>query len=294
MLRKLKGFTLIELLVVIAIIAILASILFPVFAQAREKARQSTCSSNLKQLGLAFIQYSQDYDEVFPSPGGSNFGVWDTINSDGTSPVLDPYLKNRGTSAITVFACPDIPGLPMGSVGTSTYLKYPRTYTMNALLRAPGTAVVKSGSMAGTYQVADPDAYSYFQNPNNYNILNTLPGINTVNIAEPSQTNLLFEGIPESTSDKYNGYTGRCGTWESVGGFYPNGPACKAGLYATYTGTQCAAVGWKAWHNGMDNYLYCDGHVKAHKPKVQGWTPSSGDAGEFFVSHCRTATAPCP
>src|SRR5438552_4376165 len=61
-----NGFTLIELLVVIAIIAILAAILFPVFAQARDKARQATCFSNLKQIGLAISAYMQDYDEGFP------------------------------------------------------------------------------------------------------------------------------------------------------------------------------------------------------------------------------------
>src|SRR5687767_15151350 len=60
------AFTLIELLVVIAIIAIVAAILFPVFAQAREKARQASCQSNLRQLGLATLMYAQDYDEVFP------------------------------------------------------------------------------------------------------------------------------------------------------------------------------------------------------------------------------------
>ncbi|MFQ6098945.1 MAG: DUF1559 domain-containing protein, partial [Armatimonadota bacterium] len=61
------GFTLIELLVVIAIIAILAAILFPVFSRAREKARQASCQSNLKQLALGFLMYAQDYDEKFYS-----------------------------------------------------------------------------------------------------------------------------------------------------------------------------------------------------------------------------------
>src|SRR5213592_1557878 len=68
---KKQGFTLIELLVVIAIIAILAAILFPVFAQAREKARQAACTSNLKQLGNAFGMYTQDYDETTPLEDGA-------------------------------------------------------------------------------------------------------------------------------------------------------------------------------------------------------------------------------
>ena len=72
--RHESGFTLIELLVVIAIIAILAAILFPVFAQAREKARATSCSSNIRQAGLALMQYTQDYDERYPNGVGA-FGM---------------------------------------------------------------------------------------------------------------------------------------------------------------------------------------------------------------------------
>jgi len=64
-----RGFTLIELLVVIAIITIMAAILFPVFAKAREQARKATCASNLRQIGMALLQYVQDYDERWPSEG---------------------------------------------------------------------------------------------------------------------------------------------------------------------------------------------------------------------------------
>ena len=69
---RMGGFTLIELLVVIAIIAILAAILFPVFAKAREKARQISCLSNMKQLSLGFLQYAQDSDERFPGSGSTS------------------------------------------------------------------------------------------------------------------------------------------------------------------------------------------------------------------------------
>src|SRR5687767_12655782 len=116
LLRIRRAFTLIELLVVIAIIAILAAILFPVFAQAREKARQATCQSNLKQISTGFLMYTQDYDETMPP--------WRFVGAEGTAfpgtgwtyvGSVSPYIKNGlGTVSATdgsatigqVWACP--------------------------------------------------------------------------------------------------------------------------------------------------------------------------------------------
>jgi prepilin-type N-terminal cleavage/methylation domain-containing protein/prepilin-type processing-associated H-X9-DG protein len=92
-----KGFTLIELLVVIAIIAILAAILFPVFARARENARRSTCQSNLKQIGLGILQYAQDYDELMVRSNGLDASVPAGAPTGGRSSwdmAIQPYTKS--------------------------------------------------------------------------------------------------------------------------------------------------------------------------------------------------------
>jgi len=89
-----KGFTLIELLVVIAIIAILAAILFPVFARAREKARQTSCLSNIKQLTLANLMYAQDWDETFIQYQLLCVPPYDTATWSVPMVRINPYVKN--------------------------------------------------------------------------------------------------------------------------------------------------------------------------------------------------------
>lgn len=97
-----KGFTLIELLVVIAIIAILAAILFPVFARARENARKSSCQNNLKQLALGFKQYINDFDERFPLVAVTNNTASTTYSPPyGWADALQPYIRNT-----QVYQCP--------------------------------------------------------------------------------------------------------------------------------------------------------------------------------------------
>ena len=101
--RRPNAFTLIELLVVIAIIAILAAILFPVFAKAREKARQTSCLSNLKQLGLAVMQYCQDYDETYP------ISYQDAAGGPGTASQIPLTWPNRIQTYIKstqLYGCP--------------------------------------------------------------------------------------------------------------------------------------------------------------------------------------------
>ena len=111
--RPKTGFSLLELLIVIGIIAIIAAILFPVFMAAREKARQSQCASNLSQIGLAVLQYVQDYDEIYPTSAlaesscnaSANGQIHAGCSPAGGTPIpvmLSPYIKNTA-----IWKCPD-------------------------------------------------------------------------------------------------------------------------------------------------------------------------------------------
>src|SRR5689334_5649610 len=105
-----KAFTLIELLVVIAIIAILAAILFPVFAQAKEAAKKTSCLSNLKQIGLGFVMYVNDYDDHYPRSIGHDYVNGNAAADHTWSEVIYPYIKNGGHGFSGygggIFSCP--------------------------------------------------------------------------------------------------------------------------------------------------------------------------------------------
>jgi prepilin-type N-terminal cleavage/methylation domain-containing protein/prepilin-type processing-associated H-X9-DG protein len=153
-----RGFTLIELLVVIAIIAILAAILFPVFAQARERARSASCTSNLKQLGMGLVMYMQDNDEIYPNaymspvPAGTPFpgGTWNSCCLFWPQLVY-PYFKNN-----QVFTCPS-----MAVYKNSPYLGH---YGANGdVIRTPTTtsrALAELSAPASTYLAMDAGPYT--------------------------------------------------------------------------------------------------------------------------------------
>lgn len=155
MLERRKGFTLIELLVVIAIIAILAAMLFPVFARAREKARQSSCISNLKQIETANIMYAQDYD--------STFVVW-TLNSSTPDlwwqPKLYPYIKNR-----QIYICPSDPNPAGGYIGALGWLN---SYGANATIVEVGgreAGMIEPARVCNYADCVDPYCFGLSSDP---------------------------------------------------------------------------------------------------------------------------------
>jgi prepilin-type N-terminal cleavage/methylation domain-containing protein/prepilin-type processing-associated H-X9-DG protein len=149
-----RGFTLIELLVVIAIIAILAAILFPVFARAREKARQASCQSNLKQLALGVTMYLSDYDQTIPPlrtywTGGAHSGA---NTCDFWSEGIQPYVKNW-----QLFTCPSITGAATGGTLGAAHAK---NYSLNPFMEQRKEAEIPepaSTIMVAESHIACPD-----------------------------------------------------------------------------------------------------------------------------------------
>ena len=142
-----EGFTLIELLVVIAIIAILAAILFPVFARARENARRASCMSNMKQIGLGVMQYTQDYDEKYPPVGGTGAGCGSYYPATSLSweQAVLPYTKSA-----QIFQCPS------DTKAASTDPDNPKTsYGFNSFMNGAALASVINPAQVLTWYEDD-------------------------------------------------------------------------------------------------------------------------------------------
>ncbi len=270
-----RAFTLIELLVVIAIIAILAAILFPVFAQAREKARQIACVSNMQQISLAFLMYTQDYDETYMSPY-----YYAYVDSNGNS-ALEPYIKNHpgGGNRNTVWACPDLPDAPSGA--NLGYHGYVRTYAMNQFLRSSGP------NYNHRVTINDPDAcyslpgqYTNWYSGTPEGILHSSDDVITeAAIVEPSNTDLLFEGMPEVSSDGvYAGSTNQDGDWMFVKGFWDNAADESKFWYSTVSPDI-------AYHSNMSNFAFCDGHVKAEPVSKMDFNITQHANDNIWLTH---------
>jgi prepilin-type N-terminal cleavage/methylation domain-containing protein/prepilin-type processing-associated H-X9-DG protein len=226
-----RAFTLIELLVVIAIIAILAAILFPVFAQAREKARQATCQSNIRQLALATKMYQQDYDEAYPML--ENSAARFTIAN-----MLDPYIKTskKNTNPSggnlwpedSVWRCPT--GQTYGSGSLTSYF----TVAYNWLYL---TNVDSSNSFVPTWET-----------PDKYGIWAWTQGGRSDAAVDRAAETVLFSDAGHS-----DGPQGTRATWSGLmppSALVANGP------------TDFISIP-EARHNGMANIAFCDGHVKS-------------------------------
>jgi prepilin-type N-terminal cleavage/methylation domain-containing protein/prepilin-type processing-associated H-X9-DG protein len=252
---KRKGFTLIELLVVIAIIAILAAILFPVFAQAREKARQITCVSNEKQLGLAVLQYTQDNDEDYPIA----FSYW--AGSEPTWPVeIQPYVKS-----FDVYRCPD------DSLGQGqSWEGVPISYAANSASEWDGTGFSFRGLFAQYNQGPGGwDTGAGVGTPQGYSQGMASRSIGAVNF--PSSTIMLVE---EFNSDAGKYPTTSAGP--NMSAWYPNSitnyffgqplPSSTANPNAAFPNGPNGCVTPAHVGGTLANFLFSDGHVKSLRP----------------------------
>ncbi|MDX1934052.1 MAG: DUF1559 domain-containing protein [Capsulimonadales bacterium] len=297
--RSGAGFTLIELLVVIAIIAILAAILFPVFAQAREKARQTSCLSNQKQLALGMIQYVQDYDEILPPAFG--------LTLVGNPPTAFP--QNWVADGIGGINAP-VATIPAGLIVPGLIQPYIRN---NQVITCPSARTGASAVSAGLGYM--------------YNDLASGRSIATMN--GPAQTVLLAESTPATGNlGPITGNSLQFGVGHSVNppvadtpGAYPPAlpvPPATAALFTATTvpfspvnyQTESADLDDVARHSNGGNFAFGDGHVKwfrvnwnavtghtnnVYFPPALFFQPNARvGVGTFQVGNCLPNSEPVP
>jgi prepilin-type N-terminal cleavage/methylation domain-containing protein/prepilin-type processing-associated H-X9-DG protein len=252
------GFTLIELLVVIAIIAILAAILFPVFAKAREKARQISCASNEKQIALGALQYTQDNDEMFPA-GTSNGYDGDP---NGWAGLIYPYVKSA-----QVYKCPDDPQpLDVVSYAINNYVGNAGNW--RSLAQDPvngynsGTPISMFNAPSSTilfcevsYSYLTPGALSWYA-------YDSQALVNNTDFASPTTNGEAVWGWSSNPA------TGG-GPWGNptlaTGLLYGQDPSTVPNTVAAIEGR----------HTGGSNFVLCDGHVKFYRGSAvsPAWGP---------------------
>jgi len=269
--RRKSGFTLIELLVVIAIIAILAAILFPVFARARAAARKAACLSNVKQITLALLMYADDYDETWPIWLDYRFPnclqVWQAVEETGeyygwlTGPLaglLYPYTKNVG-----VFKCPDyspflvVPTAAGGGYGYHAYL-LGGGQTLGMIKNPAGTVAISDGSQlsfammeGGVDWPNDPEKWipAEWDNQSIITFPQDFPEATWMFLLIP-WAHIL--GSENPADGEVIATTYGLEFMEFMSGFYSG----NGGAY----GNACRP---SARHYGMTNVGFCDGHAKA-------------------------------
>lgn len=240
-----QGFTLIELLVVMAIIALLAAILFPVFGRARENARRSSCTSNLKQLGLGIMQYAQDFDEKYPM--GMQAG-W----ANSWAVTVQPYAKSY-----EVFRCPNESNLaPLtGWSWTGQSISYAANMYSNGCTTLWGVMGTKGSSCLD------------------------FPSRSVGDVGRPSETILLAERhntevVKNGGVGNMTGYSIGLSGQSWLGGItytqIPNGTLPASNPYPTGPNGAVTAA-----HFEMANFLFTDGHVKSMRPSATDPDPGN-------------------
>ena len=256
-----QAFTLIELLVVIAIIAILAAILFPVFQKVRENARRTSCLSNEKQLGLAFTQYTQDYDEQYPSGVIAGTGVGLHSYGQGWGGQIYTYVKSVG-----VYKCPDDSTSVQANNGyTASPVSY--AYNANAVTHGSGASLSQFNAPASTVLLcetfgapvrvdqSDEGIYSGTQ----YDLSPSTDGL-------PDPSGAAGVLCDQLACGPRAGFPGS-GDLMLATGVMPAGPTgtLDPSTYSTVSPSPYTS-GAVGIHTGGSNFLLADGHVKYLQP----------------------------